>query len=403
MKRAVKQEIIREKLSAYVQADKKQKGKILAATMVVTSMPRKSLIRAFAREQKRKYTQDSKSAEKPKASTLATLPPKLGRPRKYTAETEAALAFVWEQYEYPSAERLKNDIPEAVRIFRRDGMWCYGSVATIQLLDMSLGAMKQRTVAMAKQRGLLRGISTTRSSDILHSVPVFYGSWSNKGVGYGQIDTVVHAGQKLMGTMAYTVNYVDVATYWQEPVAQLDKTAIATLHSVRTIARRLPWSVKGLHPDSGSEFINEALIEWAKKRGIELTRSRPSKKNDNAYIEQRNLVVVRKYIGYERYDCQEAVNAMNELYDVIRLYVNFFQPTFKLQGKERRPNGGYKRIYDTPKTPYKRALEQPNIPKAVKDKLTDQYETLNPKLLRDKIQILTTKLERTQRELGYHF
>jgi hypothetical protein len=218
--------------------------------------------------------------------------------------------------------------------------------------------MKVRTTALAKKKGLVRGQSTTRSGGLLRSVPIFFGSWATKGPGHGQVDTVVHSGPKLMGRMAYTVNYVDVATYWQEPVAQLDKTDTATVASLQVIAQRLPWRLRGLHPDSGSEFINRAGITWCGRRGIELTRSRPNKKNDNCYIEQRNLVVVRKYVGYERYDCQEAVTVMNELYAVLRLYINYFQPTFKLQAKEKRVKTTdgkqtakpYQRLYDKPRT-----------------------------------------------------
>lgn len=392
----MKHAIIHEQLPAYLEADKKHKGSIITHLAAVTGMPRKSLIRAFAREQ-------SRSGWK--------APPHIGRPKYYTTETEAALAFVWEQYDYPSAERLHPTIAEAVRIFTRDGMWRYSETTTQQLLHMSLGAMKRRTVAFAKKRGLLRGQSTTRSGPLLKSVPVFFGSWAHKSPGHGQVDTVVHSGPKLMGAMAYTVNYIDVATYWQEPVAQLNKDDQVTLASLQTIAKRLPWRLRGLHPDSGSEFINEAGIAWCKRHHIELTRSRSSKKNDNCYIEQRNLVVVRKYVGYERYDCPEAVLVMNELYGVLRLYLNFFQPTFKLESKERRVKRSdgkqaakpYKRIYDQPKTPYQRVLDRADIDQTLKDILTAQYETLNPKLLRNTIQGLTTKLERTQRELGYHF
>lgn len=388
-------QIIIEKLPEYIVATVPEKTVIISSIVTVTGMQRKAVIRALGRERRR-------------SNWLA--PPKLGRPRVYTAETDAALAWVWEQYDYPSAERLFTEIPEAVHIFIRDDMWRYSEVATQQLLDMSLATCKRRTVALAKKRGLLRGISTTRSGSLLQSVPVFFGSWSKKGPGHGQVDTVVHSGPKLMGTMAYTVNYVDVATYWQEPVAQLSKEDGTTVDSLRIITRRLPWKLKGLHPDSGSEFINEAGIGWCKQRKIELTRSRPNKKNDNCYVEQRNLVVVRKYVGYERYDCMEAVNAMNELYVALRLYLNFFQPTFKIQGKERRINTDgkqmakpYKRIYDKPKTPYKRVLERKDIDQTIKDRLTAQYETLNPKVLRDTIQALTSKLERIQRAQGYHF
>jgi hypothetical protein len=271
--------------------------------------------------------------------------------------------------------------------------------------------MKVRCVALAKKRGLLRGISTTRSGELLKSIPVFFGSWKHKGPGHGQIDTVVHSGPKLMGNMAYTINYTDVATYWVEPIAQLNKSERGTLASIQTIRRRLPFALRELHPDSGSEFVNQVAKDWCDKQNIGLSRSRPHKKNDNCYVEQRNLVVVRKYVGYERYDCREAVDAMNELYAVLRLYVNFFQPTYKLMAKEKRVRTAdgkqaakpYKRIYDQPKTPYARVLLREDVSQDVKDKLTKQYEQLNPKTLRDTIQVLTTKLERTQRQLGYHY
>lgn len=381
-------DIIQEKLPDYITADAAGKSAVITSIATVSGMHRKAVIRALNRERQRSRWK---------------APPKLGRPKMYTAETEAALAWAWEQYEYPSAERLHNEMTEAVRIFRRDSMWQYGEYATTQLLDMSLATMKRRVAGMAKQRGLLRGVGTTQSGPLLKSVPVFFGSWARKSPGHGQVDTVVHSGEKLMGTMAYTVNYIDVATYWQEPVVQLDKTAEATIASLQTIAQRLPWRLRGLHPDSGSEFINELGITWCRRRQIELTRSRPNKKNDNCFVEQRNLVVVRKYVGYERYDCMKAVEAMNELYEVLRLYLNFFQPTFKLQGKEKQPGGRYKRIYDKPKTPYKRVMERTDIDQPTKDRLSTQYETLNPKVLRDRIQTLTSKLERTQREQGYHF
>lgn len=396
MKRTMFQSIITENLPKYLKANVKEKTVIVTSIVEVSGMHRKAVVRALNRERKRSNWQP---------------PPKLGRPRKYSAETEAALAFVWEQYDFPCAERLHDEIKEAVRIFVRDGMWHYSEAATEQLWDMSLGALKVRTTAMAKKRSLLRGQSTTRSGELLKSVPVFFGSWDKKAAGNGQIDTVVHSGPKLMGSMVYTVDYVDVAAYWQEPVAQLNKSERATLASMETIKERLPFPWLGVHPDSGSEFINKLALPWFAQHGIEPSRSRPHKKNDNCYVEQRNLVVVRKYVGYERYDCQEAVDAMNELYTVLRLYLNFFQPTFKLVEKrkvvtvdgQKQVKKSYRRVYDGVKTPYKRVLERNDIDQSVKGKLTEQYETLNPKVLRDTIQVLTRKLERTQRELGYHY
>lgn len=392
-------EIIREKKQAYYRATVPEKTKIIDSVVCTTGMTRKAIIKAFARERKRRKWELTETR---------------GRPKLFTGDTEAALAFVWEQYDYPSAERLIDEIPEAIRIFKRDGMWDYCESTTIQLLAMSLGSMKIRCVAMAKKRGLMRGISTTKSGELLRSVPVFFGSWSAKGSGYGQIDTVVHSGPKLMGTMAYTVNYTDVATYWQEPIAQLNKGERATYDSLEVIKDRLPFPMVGLHPDSGSEFINKVGVPWCEDNNIELTRSRPNKKNDNCYVEQRNRVVVRKYIGYERYDCAEAVDAMNELYETLRLYINFFQPTYKLVRKEKRVIASgesegkqyskpYKRIYDKIRTPYQRVLDRDDVTEENKQKLREQYETLNPKVLRDKIQVLTTKLHQTQKQQGYHY
>jgi len=395
MKRAMLKDIIQVHLRSYLKATVAEKTTIITSVCQVTGMHRKAVIRAFKREQLRSSWKAG---------------PRLGRPRYYTAETEAALAFCWEQYDYPAAERLHPVVPEAIRIFIRDRMWPYSKLATEQLQRMSLGAVKVRVVAMAKKRGLMRGISTTRTGELLKSVPVFFGSWEHKGPGHGQVDTVVHSGPKLMGSMVYTVNYVDVATYWQEPVAQLNKGERATVESLATIRERLPFQLAGLHPDSGSEFINLVGIPWCRDQGIELTRSRPHKKNDNCYVEQRNLVVVRKYVGYERYDCAQAVAVMNELYETLRLYLNFFQPTFKLVGKQKRVNTDgqqatkpYRRVYDSVRTPYQRVLAREDIEQTVKNRLTAQYESFNPKVLRDRIQALTSKLERTQRELGYHY
>lgn len=396
MTRAMQKTIIQQHLDEYLKASVPRKTEIINHVCFTSGMQRKSAIRAFNREQHR--------------SGWKALP-RLDRPKVYATETEAALAYVWKQYHYPSAERLHPAITEAIRIFTRDGMWQYGEQATAQLLAMSLGAMKPRCSALAKKHGLLRGVSTTKASPMVKAIPVFFGSWKAKCAGRGQIDTVVHCGEKLMGNMVYTVNYTDVATCWVELAAQLNKTERATVKSIETIKAHLPWELKEIHPDSGSEFINELLYNWTQAHGIAITRSRPSKKNDNCFVEQKNRSVVREYVGYERYDCQEAVDAMNKLYATLRLYINFFQPVYKLQGKEKRVNSTdgsqaakpYKRLYDTPATPYARALKRTDIPQAVKQKLREQYEILNPKTLHDTIQVLTRKLERIQRNHGYHF
>lgn len=377
-------------LEAYRKASKKGRGEILDNFEQVYHRPRKSLIRSFNRLLGYKKKRLGKTRPR-------------GRPLKYTNGVNSAIARILEAYNFPSAERIYAFIGEAVRIFKRDKMWPYSDKTTELLLNMPLGSFKPRVASISRERGLMRGFSTTRPAKLFHDIPVFCGDWSKLGVGYGQIDTVVHSGPRLEGIMAYTVNFVDVETYWQEPVAQLNKGEAATLHSLEVIKSRVPFDIKGLHPDSGGEFINYMLKKWCDINHIELTRSRPSKKNDNCYIEQRNDVVVRKYVGYERYDCNEAVTAMNELYGVIRLYVNYFQPSFKLISKTKLRNGKWKYTYDKPSTPYERVMRNKDIPKITKVKLTKEYESLNPQLLLDKIKALTIRLQTIQKKQGYHF
>lgn len=407
-------EIMREQMHDYRIGDKKRKGEILNLLESVLHRPRKSIIRTMnilLEKQSNKKKRSNKNPHTYSQANNRTLPNKPGRPKKYSTEANAALCYIWEAYNYPCAERLHPEITEAMRIFIRDREWKFSKKATRELESMSLGSMRRRLVQLAKKEGLVRGFSTTRSSELLNAIPIFHGDWTKMPLGYGQVDTVVHAGEKLLGTMVYTVDFVEMQTYWVELIAQLGKTAEITTESIKRIEKRLPFRLRGLHPDSGDEFINATLISWVKEKNrsrkpehqIELSRSRPSKKNDNCNVEERNNELVRKYIGYERYDCQEAVDILNELYHNLCLYNNFFQPTFKLIRKYRKPNGQWVREYDEARSPFRRLLEKDEIDNETKMRLIKQYNSLNPRKLLDRIKALTIKLRKVQRELGYHF
>lgn len=401
-------DIMKKQLKAYAKADKTSKGEILDALESVLHRPRKSIIHSMRRMLG--YRNKNKAL---RCRTNSRVPERLqkkrGRPYKYPREVDVALYYIWKAYNHPCAERLHPEIKEAIRIFIRDREWNYSAYATNLLADMPLGSMKRRLVKYAHEDGLMRGFSTTRSGGLLDQIPIFHGDWSTKGVGYGQIDTVVHSGDRLEGIMVYTVNFVDITTYWVSLRAQLGKSAKTTKQSIADIEKHLPFPLIGLHPDSGDEFINWDLLAWCetknktRKRQIELTRSRPSKKNDNCNVEERNNEVVRKYIGYERYDCEEAVEVMNELYHYLELYINFFQPTFKLLQKYRKSNGQWVRQYDEPRAPFRRLLEQASVSNITKKLLLDQYDHLNPKHLLDRIEALTNKLRKVQHQQGYHY
>lgn len=272
--------IIREQVELYRKANKKERGEIINHLCSITGRRRDSISRTLRIALG--YNKQTKLIMKQAGTKKPLAPRRPGRPYKYPKEIDAALEYIWESYNYPCAERLIEVIPEAIKIFKRDREWKHNDEINQLLINMPLGSVKLRTTRFGRNKGLMRGFSTTRTSDLLKDIPIFCDDWNKKSAGYGQIDTVVHSGPKLQGIMAYTVNFVDIKTYWQEPVAQLGKGEIITLQSIQKIRTRLPFKLCGLHPDSGSEFINYSLLNVCKKEEIELTRSRPSKKNDIA-------------------------------------------------------------------------------------------------------------------------
>ena len=382
-------EILKKEAIPYQKASRKEKGIILDNLVAISQRKRESLIRSL-NNINRKNCNNSKARPR-------------GRPRIYTKEVEAGLEELWEIINHPCAERLIPIIPDTIAKLQRKRKWHYSDNATKLILKMPLSTMRLYVTKISKDKGLMRGVSTTRSSQILSQVPIFHGDWSKKPLGYCEMDTVVHSGPRLEGMMAYTVSSIEMQTYWQEYYGQLGKTAETTRNSISHLARQMPIDLRGIHSDSGDEFVNSCLIDWCKKRHIEFTRSRPYKKNDNANVEERNRSVVRKYIGFNRYDCEEVVNTLNELYKVLGLYVNFFQPIMKVADKLYQPNGKCSRHYNEAKTPYQRMIEHPDTPEEVKDRLTKIYDDLYPDELLAKIKALTIKLDQTQRKLGYHF
>ena len=383
-------EIIKNEAKPYQKASRKEKGKILDNLEAVSKRKRKSLIRSLNNINNEKYRNKSKTRPR-------------GRPRVYTKEVEAGLEELWEVINHPCAERLLPIVSDTIAKLKRKRKWHYSDEATNLILKMPLSTMRLYITKISKDNGLMRGISTTRSSQLLSQVPIFHGNWDKKPLGYCEMDTVVHSGPRLEGMMAYTVSSIEMQTYWQEYYAQLGKIAETTRNSISHLAKQMPVNLTGIHSDSGDEFVNSSLIDWCKKRHIEFTRSRPYKKNDNANIEERNRSVVRKYIGFNRYDCEEVVDILNELYMVLGLYVNFFQPIMKVTDKLYQPNGKCRRRYDEAKTPYQRMLEHPDTPEEVKERLTKIYDNLYPDELFAKIKALTIKLDQIQKKLGYHF
>ncbi len=379
---ATKNEVFKEYLAKYLKANREEKGIILYHVCFVAGMHRKAAIRKFRTLQMR----DSSLEER------------RGKSLYYTPDVTAALKDVWESASEICGELLHPAIAEHVHILKREKMWNHGDEATGKLLAMSERTAKRRVARFMKiKRG--KGISATSPSRLKEIIPIFTGPWADKPPGYGQVDTVVHCGASLLGDMAYTVNYTDVKTLWIVPRSQWNKGQEATRKNLEAIRLSLPFVLSGIHPDTGSEFVNWHVKGWCDNLNIEMTRSRPNHKNDNAYVEQKNGHVIRRFLGYTRIDCKEAIPVMNEFYNVLGFYLNHFIPSRKCIEKIR-VDSKYKRKYDKAQAPYERVLAHPDIPEETKKKLKQEHEKLNPLVLKKEMERLRNKIFDIQKRYG---
>ncbi len=339
---------------------REKKTKVLDTVCETTGLHRKSAVRKFARIfATKKFETDHR-----------------GAPVKYGAEVTAALFDVWEVGARCCAELLQPQISAYIAALRARNEWRHDDGATGLLRTMSLGEMKRRVRTLTSKHGV-RGKGSTTPSTIKRRVKVYAGPWRNREPGHRQFDTVVHCGTELRGDMVYTVNGVDPAILWSNRRAQWNKGETATLESVEYIEKQIPSDTRSRHSDSGSEFLNYYFLEKSERASIQQTRSRSGKKNDNAFIEERNGHIVRKWIGYERYDTVRHVAALNAVYEKLDLYLNHFQASRRCVKRERI-GSKYVRVYDTPQTPYARALAHKKISKAHKERLRTEHATLNP-------------------------
>ena len=390
MNMETKEEIFKRYKKEYFKAKTLKKGgrkvltNILDTVCEVTGMWRKSVIRKFNHLQRK----DPYSEEK------------RGRPTYYTPDVTAALKVVWEAGAEVCGELLHPMVREYIQIFQRDGTWKQSDEATGKLLAMSEGTMKTQVGRFMKIRKKGKGISSTSPSLLKNIIPIFHGDWSKKPPGFGQIDTVVHCGHTLIGDMVFSLNYIDISTLWDSMRAQWNKGQVATQESLAYVKDYLPWPLLYVHPDTGSEFINWFTKGYCDANNIEMTRSRPNHKNDNMHVEERNGHVIRKWIGYMRFDCKEAVDALNNVYEVLSPYLNHFVASRRVIEKIEAHGKWKKRYEKVAKTPYTRVMEHPDISSEVKEKLRLEHAQLNPAIMKKEIERLKAILYDVQRKYG---
>ena len=363
----------------YWRGNKAKKTEVLNTVCETTGLSRKAAVRKFRRLREAKQYEGEHR----------------GRPVECGVDVTAALFDVWEVGARCCAELLHPEIDVYISSLSALDAWRHSRETTALLRTLSLGEMKRRIRALTKKHGS-RGRGTTSPSQIRRKVKVYAGPWRNRPPGHRQFDTVVHCGDILKGDMVYTVNGVDPAILWSNRRAQLNKGEQATLANVEYIEQQIPSDTKSRHSDSGSEFLNYYFLEKSERSRIAQTRGRSGKKNDNAFIEERNGHIVRKWIGYERYDTPAHVEALNAVYAKLDLYLNHFQAVRRCVRRER-VGAKYVRIYDTPQTPYARAMTHPAISTERKEELKALHDTLNPVTLLQEIATLKQALSNVNR------
>jgi hypothetical protein len=263
-----------------------------------------------------------------------------------------------------------------------------------------MASVKLYVGTFTRTRRNFGGKSTTQKSSIVSLVPIRMDGWSDAEVGVEQIDTVAHCGPSTAGDYAFTVNATDVATVWGTRRAQWCKGAEATKTSLDAMKLNSPFLWTEMHPDSGLEFINRILFAYAEEKGIRMTRSRPYHKNDNCFVEERNGHVVRAYVGFDRFDARETVDALNDLYDVLTPYLNHFIAVRRIVSKERVGAKWRVKREKIAKTPYQRVLERKDVSEEIKERLRAEHATLSPATMKKEVDRLTKRVHDIQRKYG---
>ena len=280
-----------------------------------------------------------------------------GRRATYGAKVIASLTAIWEAAGYPCSVRLKAVLPLWLP-------WAIKRMALTAPVQKQLLLISPPTIdrRLKGKRGQLkkRLYGRTKPGTLLtHHIPITTDNWDVKTPGFTEIDLVSHSGNSASGEFLHSLNVTDIHTTWVESRAVMGKSQIGVLSAMQDIEQALPFKLLGMDSDNGSEFINYHLKTFCDQKGIQLTRGRPYKKDDNAHIEQKNFTHVRKILGYLRYDSLAAQKAINELYqNELRIFQNLFLPSMKLI-KKSRIGSKLKRSYDKPQTPLERVLQCP--------------------------------------------
>jgi len=317
------------------------------------------------------------------------------RAKRYTPVVQRTLARLWQITGRMCSKRLVPGLPALVDALERHGELALDAQTRDLLLTLS-AATADRLLAPARRAALPRGRTTTRPGSLLrHHIPIrTFADWDEDRPGFFEIDLVAHGGERSDGEYLHSLVLTDIVTQWTECVALRNRGEQAVSTAIAHARTLMPMPVLGLDADNGGEFINHLLFRYCERERITFTRCRPYKKNDQCHVEQKNDQchveqkndsIVRQIVGYDRYEGEEAYQALGALYLPVRRSTNFFQPSMRLVSKHREGAKVTKR-YDVAQTPCQRMLAAEGVTDDVKTGLRDEYRTLNPAAIHREIE-----------------
>ena len=371
---ATRVELVRALRERYASAPREAKTRILEEFATLSGYHRKSAIRLLN-------------------GTARLLDEQPGRrPRLYDQAARQALIVLWEAADRICGKRLKPLMPVLVAALERNGHLTLDARLRANLLAMSAATI-DRLLTDVRAVSTRRRVRRTPTA-LRREIPIrTFADWHEPDIGFLEIDLVAHCGDVVGGRFVHTLTATDIASGWTECVPLAVRDASLIVEALEGIRATLPFRLAGLDVDNGSEFLNDTVVEYCRGQGLEFTRSRPYHKNDQAWVEQKNGSVVRRFVGYARLEGLAAVEALSRLYGATRLFVNAFQPSFKLKEKIRMGARITKR-YHAPATPCARLLVAPTVAEPVKAHLRTLVERLDPLALLEQIRALQQHVAR---------